>query len=213
MRTTMAHSAGTLMTEFRREKGPDAFCKRSREVLQFINQGIRTVFFYHQQHREVPMKTYICSLLVLLVLMLSLPNQARAVGGSSDGMYTAPADPDFERAKKEIKARNWDAAIELLKKALARDPKNAEIHNQLGFAERNRGDLDAAFNHYERALALDPKHRGAHEYLGEAYLKAGNLAKAEEHLAVLNKLCFFPCEEYRDLKAAVAAYKQQPKKD
>jgi Flp pilus assembly protein TadD len=155
------------------------------------------------------MRTYIYSLLVLLVLALSLPVPARADSGSSGGMYTAPADPDFDRAKKEIKARNWDAAIGLLEKALARDPRNAEIHNQLGFAERNRGNLDAAFKHYEQALALDPKHRGAHEYLGEAYLMTNNLAKAEEHLAVLKKLCFFPCEEYSDLKAAVAKYKQQ----
>jgi tetratricopeptide (TPR) repeat protein len=155
------------------------------------------------------MKKYTYPLLVLLVLTLSLPGPARADAGSSGGMYTAPADPDFDRAKKEIKAKNWDAAIGLLEKALARDPANAEIHNQLGFAERNRGDLDAAFKHYERALALNPKHRGAHEYVGEAYLMTGNLAKAEEHLAVLNKLCFFPCEEYSDLKAAIATYKQQ----
>jgi len=160
------------------------------------------------------MRTCACSLLVLLVLALSLPGPARSDSGSSGGMYTAPADPDFDRAKKEIKAKNWDGAIALLNKALARDPKNAEIHNQLGFAERNRGDLDTAFKHYEQALALNPKHRGAHEYLGEAYLMTGNLAKAEEQLAVLNKLCFLPCEEFSDLKAAIAAYKQQhPKKD
>jgi len=155
------------------------------------------------------MKTYTCLLPVLLVLTLSLPGPARADMGSSGGMYTAPADPDFDRAQKEIKARNWVAAIELLNKALARDPANAEIQNQLGFAERNRGNLDAAFKHYERALALNPKHRGAHEYVGEAYLMTGNLAKAEEHLAILDKLCFFPCEEYKDLKAAIAAYKKQ----
>ncbi len=157
------------------------------------------------------MKTHVYSHLMILVLglALALPGLARADSGSSGGMYTTPADPDFDRAKKEIKARNWVAAIALLKKAEARDPANAEIENQLGFAERNRGDLDAAFKYYERALALDPKHRGAHEYVGEAYLMTGNLAKAEEHLAVLKKLCFFPCEEYTDLKAAIARYKQQ----
>jgi tetratricopeptide (TPR) repeat protein len=155
------------------------------------------------------MKIYIYSLLVLLVLALSLPGPARADVGNSGGMYTAPSDPDIDRAKKEIKAKNWDAAIGLLEKALEREPKNAEIHNLLGFSERNRGNLDAAFKHYEQALVLDPKHRGAHEYIGEAYLMAGNLAKAEEHLATLNKLCFLSCEEYRDLKAAVAKYKQQ----
>jgi hypothetical protein len=34
-----------------------------------------------------------------------------------------------------------------------------------------------------------------------------NLPKAEEHLARLDKLCFFSCEEYRDLKKAVEQYK------
>ena len=35
----------------------------------------------------------------------------------------------------------------------------------------------------------------------------GNLAKAEERLAALDKACFLPCEEYKDLKNAVARYK------
>ena len=113
------------------------------------------------------------------------------------------------KAEKAIKDKNWNQAIELLNAALARDKQNADIYNFLGYAERNRGNLDAAFKHYERALTLNPKHRGAHEYLGEAYLMTGDLAKAEEHLAVLNKLCFFPCEEYRDLKTAIAGYKQK----
>ncbi len=59
---------------------------------------------------------------------------------------------------------------------------------------------------YQKALAIDPKHKGAHENIGEAYLVLGDLARAKEHLAVLNKLCFFPCEEYSDLTKAVQAY-------
>jgi lipoprotein NlpI len=59
----------------------------------------------------------------------------------------------------------------------------------------------------DKALAIDPKHRGAHEYLGEAYLMAGNLDKAEEHLRILDKLCWMPCDQYTQLKKAVAAYK------
>jgi len=45
--------------------------------------------------------------------------------------------------------------------------------------------------------------------MGEAYLMANNLAKAEEQLKELDQLCLFPCEEYSDLKKAVAAYKQK----
>lgn len=56
-------------------------------------------------------------------------------------------------------------------------------------------------------LQLNPRHRGAHEYIGEAYLKANNLAKAEEHLATLQRICLIPCEEYEDLKKAVADYR------
>jgi hypothetical protein len=35
-----------------------------------------------------------------------------------------------------------------------------------------------------------------------------NVAKAKEHLAQLDKLCLFSCQEYRDLKAAIAAYEK-----
>ena len=154
------------------------------------------------------MKTFTHSLLILFVLglALALPDAARASGYDT---YTKPTDPDVVHAQKAIKDKNWDTAIELLNKAVVRDPKNADIHNLLGFAERNRGNLDAAFKHYEQALALDPRHRGAHEYIGEAYLMTGDLAKAEEHMAKLDKLCFFGCAEYRDLKAAIAKYKEQ----
>ena len=33
-----------------------------------------------------------------------------------------------------------------------------------------------------------------------------NLPKAKEHLSVLDRLCTFGCEEYTDLKRAVATY-------
>jgi DNA-binding SARP family transcriptional activator len=70
--------------------------------------------------------------------------------------------------------------------------------------------MSEVFKHYNEALRIDPKHKGAHEYLGEAYLMVGNVAKAKEHLAQLDKLCFFGCSEYSDLKKAIAAYEQKP---
>lgn len=122
---------------------------------------------------------------------------------------TPAADPDYTKAEKAVEAKDWDAAVPLLLQAASREEKNPDIYNLLGYAERHRGNMDAAFSHYAKALALDPKHRGAHEYVGEAYLLTGNLAKAEEHLAVLDKLCFLPCHEYRELKEKVGAYKQR----
>jgi Flp pilus assembly protein TadD len=120
-----------------------------------------------------------------------------------------PADGDLAAARKAILAKDWAGAIRLLEQVKARQPGNADVHNLLGYAERNRGDLDAAFAHYQTALRLDPGHRGAHEYAGEAWLLAGNLAKAEEHLAALARLCASSCEEYRDLEKSVAGYKRK----
>jgi tetratricopeptide (TPR) repeat protein len=118
-------------------------------------------------------------------------------------------DADYAAGKAAIDIKDWGAAVKSLSSAAEHNPKNADIQNLLGYANRKLGNLDLAFKHYGLALELNPNHRGAHEYVGETYLLANNPAKAEEHLAALNKICFVPCAEYRDLKNAIAAYKQR----
>jgi tetratricopeptide (TPR) repeat protein len=146
-------------------------------------------------------------LVIALSLALLFPGPTLADGGGGSQIQTG--DPAFAQANMAIQDQNWDRAVELLNKVVEHDGSNADGFNLLGYSERKRGNLEAAFKHYDRALAIDPKHRGAHEYVGEAYLLTGNLPKAEEHLARLDKLCFFSCEEYTDLKKAIVAYKKQ----
>jgi tetratricopeptide (TPR) repeat protein len=146
--------------------------------------------------------------LALLVALAPLANAAGG-GGSNSAAPGKAVDPDFNKAEKAIQAKDWAPAVALLTQVVARDNKNADAYNYLGFAERNRGNLDVAFKHYEQALTIDPKHRGAREYLGEAYLIANNLPKAEEQLAALDKLCTFSCSEYRELKEKIGDYKQK----
>ena len=144
-----------------------------------------------------------------LTLFVLSPGLVFADGGGGSNSMVQKSDANLEKAKMAIKNQEWDQAIEFLNLVAAKDNNNADVHNLLGFAERKRGNLDAAFIHYDRALVLDPKHRGAREYMGEAYLMAGNLPKAQEQLAALDKLCFFACEEYRDLKVAIADYQKK----
>jgi tetratricopeptide (TPR) repeat protein len=87
-------------------------------------------------------------------------------------------------------------------------PDDADAWNELAYATRKSGEPAKSIPLYQKALALDPRHLGAHEYIGEAYLALDDLAKAKEHLARLNRLCFFGCEEYRDLKKAVQTYEK-----
>jgi len=138
---------------------------------------------------------------------------ATAIGDATD---EAPAgaqlDPDYAAGKRAIAAKDWNAAIKALSSVALRDTRNADIQNYLGYAYRHTGQLELAFKHYQRALELNPRHRGAHEYVGEAYLIVNNPAKAEEHLAALQRICLIPCEEYGDLKDAIAAYRERTKK-
>ena len=142
----------------------------------------------------------------LLPLMLALPSLALA---ASDPV-TAPADPVLEKVTAATKKQDWASAQAMLRDALAADPQNANYHNLYAYSVRKGAspDMNLVFKHYNEALRIDPKHRGAHEYIGEAYLMVGNLAKAKEHLGVLDKLCFFPCSEFTDLKRAIADYER-----
>ena len=130
-------------------------------------------------------------------------------GGDGSGVSAKPEDPRYTEAVKAIKAKDYAKAVPLLQDVVSRDGANADAYNWLGYATRKNGDAAASIPIYEKALAIDPKHRGAHEYIGEAHLMLGDLAKAKEHLARLDKLCFFPCEEYRDLKKAVQEYEKK----
>jgi Flp pilus assembly protein TadD len=143
---------------------------------------------------------------------------AGAAGGSdstsSSTWSTDKAeDPAVKTAKAAIAAGDYASAQLALKVTLASDPGNADLHNLYAYSIRKGANPDMAlvFKHYNEALRIDPKHRGAQEYIGEAYLMSGNLAKAKEHLAALDKLCFFGCAEYDMLKKAIAAYEAKPK--
>jgi len=123
-----------------------------------------------------------------------------------------PEDQDLSDARARIEAKDWPGAVDVLRKAVARDPGNAEYHNLFAYSVRHTAspDMNVVFQHYREALRIAPQHRGAHEYIGEAYLIVGDLPKAKEHLAALDKLCFFSCAEYRDLKKAIERYEKKP---
>ena len=145
----------------------------------------------------------------LFVIALLVSPALFAMGSETP---SAPrVDPDYAAGKQAIEAKDWARAIESFGKAAQRDAGNADIQNFLGYAYRNSGKMDLALKHYEKALTLDPKHRGAREYLGELYLMQKDLAKAEEQLAALDSLCFFPCEEVTELREKITAYKKNAK--
>ena len=135
-------------------------------------------------------------------------------GGGSESLSTAG-----EAGRPQLHARQGDDrdhkdyanALPLLQQVVAKDPRNADAYNLMGYATRKSGNANGSLQYYQQALAIDPRHLGAYEYLGEAYLMLDRPAEADQMLARLDSLCVFGCSEYRMLKAAVANYKKGKK--
>jgi len=149
---------------------------------------------------------------LLAILSLSLASGlASAAGDPPAPKPDAPKDAVLESYGAASAKQDWKAAAAVLEEGLKKSPNNADYHNLLAYSIRKgpNPDMSAVFKHYNEALRIDPKHKDAHEYLGEAYLMVGNVAKAKEHLAQLDKLCFFGCSQYSDLKKAIAAHESK----
>ncbi len=127
-----------------------------------------------------------------------------ADGGDSSGPGTR-----LKPFQKLIEKQQFQQAIKELDAALLDDPDNADLLNLLAYSHRNLQRYDIALEFYQKALQLKPKHRGANEYLGELYLLLGQLEKAEQRLAVLDKACFFGCDEFDELKQAIEEYRRK----
>jgi Flp pilus assembly protein TadD len=147
---------------------------------------------------KFPTQRLLCAALLLLAL-----GPTRAADTPSD----TPSKDNLGPARAQIAAKNWVGAIDELKRVNA--PGSADWNNLMGYSLRKAKSPDyvAAESFYTEALRIDPKHRGALEYSGELYLILGDLPKAEQRLSALDKACTLPCEEYTDLKKAVARFK------
>jgi cytochrome c-type biogenesis protein CcmH/NrfG len=161
-------------------------------------------------HNEPSIGGFIMAIKQFAIAVFSIFSIVFSLGAfSADTSSDEPAPSWQAEAQKEIKANKYDAAIKTLLAANQSD--SADWNNLLGYAQRKKTppDLAAAERYYQAALKIDPKHRGALEYYGELFLMKNDLAGAEQMLARLNKACFLPCEEYRELKDEIAKYKAQ----
>ena len=143
---------------------------------------------------------------ILLVSSLILGGVTAAF---ADGNYGGSRDSRLDPIHRLIEQEQYQQAIDALGKALEEDAEDADLLNLYAFSSRKLGRFDTALDYYTRALESEPKHRGANEYLGELYLQLGDLEKAEQRLAVLDKACFFGCDEFDKLEQAIEEYRKQ----
>ena len=149
------------------------------------------------------MSRKLMSLLALLSL-ISLSNPTLADGGNNNDR-NSPLAP----VRTLIEEEKYQDAISALQKLLQETPTDADMLNLLAYSQRKLQRFDEALVNYQKALDIEPEHRGANEYLGELYLQLGQLDNAQERLQVLDKACFFGCDEFDELEEAIEVYRSQ----
>ena len=141
--------------------------------------------------------------LLALLSLISLSNPTLADGDNNDS--NSPLAP----VQTLIEDEKYQEAISALQKLLKETPTNADMLNLLAYSQRKLQRFDEALVNYQKALDIEPEHRGANEYLGELYLQLGKPDKAQERLQVLDKACFFGCDEFDELEQAIKTYRSQ----
>jgi tetratricopeptide (TPR) repeat protein len=120
---------------------------------------------------------------------------------------TRPLRPSTETDQAYVEAvglnneGRYAAAIDRLDAAVWSAGPHPDLLTYLGFANRKLKRYDTAKAWYEEALAIAPAHRGALEYYGELKLELGDRAGARAHLARLDALCGFGCQQADELRA------------
>ena len=153
---------------------------------------------------------FLITILVFLGLSINLNFVYAASGSGLDvsgsSLYKSGKKLIIKAKKLEKKEKIEKAkvlylkALNKLEKAYAKDKKNADILNYLGYALRKTGDFEKAEKFYLIGLELDAGHLGINEYLGELYVQTNRIELAKERLKVLYGC---KCEEYDELKELI----------
>ena len=124
----------------------------------------------------------------------------QALGPSHPIAPLASIDALYVSAVSKINEHRYEEAIAELEGSLWAAGPHPDVLTYLGFANRKLKRYDEARRWYEMALAVAPTHRGALEYYGELKLELGDAAGARAHLARLDALCGFGCQQADELR-------------
>jgi tetratricopeptide (TPR) repeat protein len=111
----------------------------------------------------------------------------RRLGRSGDAMLaferSVELQPDDDEALYGLAvvcgASDADRALELLRKAIKAEPRNARAHAELGHLLLERGEPVEAEEAVRRALTLNDTDAWAHDYLGHVLIRRGLYREAE----------------------------------
>src|SRR5262249_16999970 len=155
-----------------------------------------------------------------VITLLGHQTAIYSVAFSPDGrqLYSAGGEMGKPGEVKIWSLDNSTGTIAAYQKAVDLDPKDAKVHQNLGNALRDQGDVPGPIAAYQKAIELDPNYAKAHYGLGyalctkgdvpgsiAAYRKASELdpKDAKTHYYLGHAL-----HDQGDLSGAIAAYRK-----
>jgi Tfp pilus assembly protein PilF len=98
--------------------------------------------------------------------MIPAPRPAGTLKITMEDQSGTDARPLFQQALAAQRRGEINRAKELYARALDRDPRNAEMYNNIGMLYKSTGELDRAEDAYRHAVALNPRLAVAWSNLG-----------------------------------------------
>ncbi len=134
------------------------------------------------------MSTNLMRTAAVVVAFLFLTATAFAAGSSPKPKKDSrPGVSEYNAGVKLMKKGNYKQAQIHFEAALAKNPKMAEAHNNLGYSLRKQGAANhtKALSHYDQAIELNTQLAEAYMYRGVLHMLMGNEARAlEDHRAL-----------------------------
>ena len=127
------------------------------------------------------MTTHLIRATTFVVVLLFLGATVFAAGSSPKPKKDRrPGVSEYNAGVKLMQMSKYDQAQAKFEAALAKNPKMAEAHNNLGYSLRKQGaaNYTQALSHYDQAIELNPKLVEAYMYRGVLHMLMGNEAKA-----------------------------------
>lgn len=117
----------------------------------------------------------------------AIPAYKTAISWQTPGPGEDPA-PLHALGRVLLKENRPEEALPYLQRAVERDPKVAQVREELAKAYASLGQWEAAQKEIEQAIVLAPKVARYHYTLGQWYRRTGMLDKAKAELALYEKL-------------------------
>jgi hypothetical protein len=134
---------------------PISLSRRLYKVL-----AVRSAFHLPQHFKEPDMNAFpLRNFIALPVVALALAGAAMAADIQTTPVQNAQVD-DFAAGKKAIDAKNWSEAVSSFNKVVAKNPKNADAYNYLGYSNRWLGQLRRGLRRLRQGAGAGPQAQG-----------------------------------------------------